>query len=235
MTDLPHPVAEADPVARIQPIDWHGRRAWLKRPERLKGRMRLQKGDPRAAFAVELRAHERLLDAGAPVPRILASGADWIVTEDAGPTLFKAIRARGPGDADVLEGLHAAARALAALHAAGLAHGRPNLKDICLDDGRIVFLDFERAGRADPATDILVFLFSVATETGADRDLMGALVASYSAAGGAPYWRRAMARVRRLRFAAPLLRAIAWAASGSLEWRAVPGMLDFLADPPPAR
>ena len=64
-----------------------GRRFWLKRVERLAGRLRLQKGDPARAFAAEREGLRELATVGLPVAGVAAEGPDWVLMPDAGPIL----------------------------------------------------------------------------------------------------------------------------------------------------
>lgn len=214
---------------RIEKIVLDGRTLWIKRPERLSFRMRLQKGDPQKAFAQEVAAHKALADRGLPVPAIVSSGPDHIVTEDCGVPLKWLLRTE-PGQRDEL--LAAAGRALAAWHGAGAAHGRPNLKDICWDGQRITFLDFERSGRdANLARaqemDVLIFTFSVAVETGSSEDAMHVARDSYRAALP-DLWQNARARLRRYLPLRWLLWPVTRALSAKREFAAVDPFFRFM-------
>ena len=189
----------ASGTKRIERVELDGRIFWIKRPEQLSLRMRLQKGDPQLAFAEEVAAHLALAAKGLAVAPVVSSGPDHIVTEDCGTPIRKLVRA---DPAWVSEVLQAAATALAELHAAGEAHGRPSLKDICWDAGRITFLDFERTGRdSDLAraqeTDVLILLFSIAAEIRGSAEAMAAARDAYRIAQP-DLWSGARARLQRL-------------------------------------
>ncbi len=78
--------ALAAPPARVRVLVLpDGRRFWLKRVERLSGRLRLQKGDPAKAFAAEREGLLALAVAGLPVAGVVAEGSDWVLMPDAGP------------------------------------------------------------------------------------------------------------------------------------------------------
>lgn len=221
-------------TTRVEKITWNGAPAWVKRPERLSRRMRLQKGNPKRAFEADLAAHRRFAAEGAPVPRVLAKGPGYFVVEDAGPTIAELVR-EGELDGAALDtALEAAVRALARLHAAGLAHGRPIPRDICWRDDRIAFIDLERAAGAEPAMDVLVFFFGVIVELGADHEQLARLAAAYRAEDRKGNWERACARAARYRLLSPLLRLVARALPENREWGAVGPFLDFFGDPPRA-
>ena len=183
---------------RIEKVQLDGRTVWIKRPETLGPWMRLLKGDPDQAFAREVRAHQALADKGLAVAPILSIGPDHIATEDSGRSLLQPMRNWSDDSADLLR--HAA-RALAELHGAGEAHGRPSLKDMLWKDGRITFIDFERAGRSRDIAraqemDALMFVFNVCAETGGAEDAMTLARDTYRAAQP-DIWARAETRLRR--------------------------------------
>jgi len=185
--------------ARIERVEHKGRVLWIKRPEQLSLRMRLQKGDPDAAFAEECTAHQALFERGLPVAPVVAAGPEFLVTEDCGRPL-RAIAWQDPPEV-FHPALAAAATALASLHAAGVSHGRPSLKDICWQEGRIAFLDLERAGRdraldRAQAMDVLILIFSTAVETGGSETAMQVAKDAYLAAGERAVWDHAAKRAR---------------------------------------
>jgi tRNA A-37 threonylcarbamoyl transferase component Bud32 len=98
--------------------------------------------------------------AGICAPRVLELHDDHMITTHLGDTLY-----RHP-DRRVL--LPLAATALAELHAKGLAHGRPYLRDMTWDGERVGFLDFEEdtaavmSFGAAQARDVWLFLSSAA-------------------------------------------------------------------------
>lgn len=223
-SDLARMVASG--TRRIEKLDHAGRTFWVKRAERLSPRMRLQKGDPLAAFEAERRAHRDFLAKGLPVPRIVAEAPDFIVTEDGGPTLRHMLFQNLVDRETWRQALADAARGLARFHEAGVSHGRPNLKDICWKDGRVTFLDFERAGRDGAgqraaALDVLIFLFSVTADTKADAQAFETARDAYLSAGNASVWNAARTRLRRYRPLAWLLAPVAWVQPGNREFNAI--------------
>lgn len=179
---------EKRPDERVFSFLLEGRRIWVKRAEHvyheawlrfarraclLLGLGILQPGaDPNGARAIRFEAGRlrRLARLGLPVPEVFASGADWVALFDCGKPLSNVVR-----DASEMEreaALSQAAEALAALHARGLHHGRPALKDMMWDGSRSWLLDFEdgviiglpREKRL--ARDVLLFLQSIMKEAG---------------------------------------------------------------------
>lgn len=210
---------------RIERVERDGRILWIKRAERLSLRMRVQKGDPLAAFAEERAAHLHFLALGLPLPAIVEDGPDFMVTEDGGPTLRHLLWKENDGFDTALG---AAAAGLARFHGAGVTHGRPALKDICWKDGRVTFLDFERAGRGTPDLDLLVFLFSITADSHCDRRLFEHGRDAYLTAGDPAVWEAARTRVRRFRLLALALTPVAWLQPKNREFKAIRPFLRFV-------
>lgn len=214
---------------RIQEIEVAGETYWIKRPEKLSLRMRLQKGDATRAFAAEVAAHQDYADRGLPVAPVVVASDDYLVTKDCGPHLRYLARTEAPEFATALA---AGAKALAQLHTEGVAHGRPSLKDICWQDGRIAFLDLERAGRGGSgarAMDVLILIFSTSVETRNDAGAMKVARDAYLAEGDPAVWKAAEARARRYRPLGWMLRPVVALLKGNREFEAIGPVLRFLA------
>lgn len=159
---------------RIERIDLNGAAAWRKRPEaarasiytalhRLLGHVLPQALQPtNAAGGIEsLHAEatrlKQFLAAGLNVPEVLEVTDSFITLADCGPQLRGILRATTDQTVRIAL-LEQAVRTLAQLHATGLAHGRPYLKDMTLrgDDGSgrgvICLLDLEE----DPTASMTV-------------------------------------------------------------------------------
>ncbi|MDR5651561.1 lipopolysaccharide kinase InaA family protein [Ruixingdingia sedimenti] len=161
-----------------------GRRFWLKRVEHLRLRLRLQKGDPARAFEAERAGLHLLAARGLPVAEIVLEGPDHIVLADAGPTLAQL--AAEPGRDDAATAFAAAGRALARLHRAGLAHGRPAVRDICWDGHTARFIDLERfsprrRGGFWQGVDLLCLVQSAHARWPDDPRWLNATLAAYAA------------------------------------------------------
>src|SRR5690554_432335 len=191
-------------VPRIEPVRLAGHRYWIKRPEVLSLRWRLQKGDPARSFARERRIHHDLLARGAPVPPILAEAEGYMVLPDSGPTLEALMRGAAPCG-ERLRAFEAAGAAFAGMHGAGLVHGRPLPRDLCWNGERITFLDFEggaRAGRASmgrKALDLVLALHGIYALSPRPVPEADAFCNGYRGADDG-LWRDARRRVRRWRW-----------------------------------
>ncbi len=106
-------------------------------------------------------------DRGFHVPDVLARNEQMLILSDAGPQLREWLDKNKENTARKRV-LQEATRALARVHQAGMAHGRPYVRDMTWDDKRIGFLDLEEDPvRVMPlpcgqARDIWLFLGSAA-------------------------------------------------------------------------
>ncbi len=177
--------ALAETPQRVRRLDMaDGRRFWLKRVERLSGRLRLQKGNPERTFKVERAGMAALAAAGMPVADVVAEGPDWMLMPDAGPVLPRIVGDPARSEADKLAAFTAAGRALGQLHWAGLVHGRPAVRDICWDGHEARFIDLERFrhgrhGGLWQATDIVMFAQTCFTQWPQDGRWLDAALAAY--------------------------------------------------------
>lgn len=204
--------ARAD-APRIEPVEMGGHRYWIKRPEVLSLRWRLQKGDPARSFARERRIHRDLLARGAPVPPILAEDEGYMVLPDSGPTLESILTGSTPPE-ERLRIFRAAGAALARMHGAGLVHGRPLPRDLCWDGAQITFLDFEGAARTGSASarrlslDLVLALHGIYALSPRRTPEADAFCAGYRAADRAGLWQAAKRQVRRWRWIDILTRPL---------------------------
>ena len=201
------------PPQRITRLQDGARVYWLKRPETHRSaRWRLQKGDPAAAFRAERQALIQAAALGLPVPRLLAWGPDYMVIEDAGEVLAPLVMRRDLPIERRRDLCAQAGDALAAVHRAGAAHGRPKLRDLCRGEGGVTLLDLERfrlrAGPRRQALDAAILFHSVLQLTRCGPDsapLLAATVQAYAAGAGATRLARARRAVQAMRLGAPFL------------------------------
>ena len=205
------------PPPRIERVEIDGQAGFLKRPEILIRRMRLQKGDAIAAFEAERSAYQRLGELGLPVPKLLDEGEDYFVTKDSGPSMIDLLRRGGASHEDFKNAIGMAAETLADFHARGYSHGRPALKDICWDQKNITFIDLERISPSRDnlkghGLDVLVFFFSLISETGSIGDEAFDARKRYQAKDTKGIWQEALRQTRKLRVLAfvlwPLIRLL---------------------------
>ncbi len=233
-------LALADLPVRIRALRLtDGQRVWLKRAERLTGRMRFQKGDGKTGFTREREGLRLLGGLGLPVAPVIAEGPDWFVTPDLGETLRSLLWQETD---QRLPAFQAGGRALGRLHRAGHAHGRPAIRDICWNGTEARFIDLERFSERRRslrarALDLLIFLHSLHADTlhlqpGVDGPaLREAAIAAYRAE--APeVWARAAQMARRLVWLKPLIGAVLRLGGKSRDLRAVAPALDRISRDP---
>lgn len=203
----------SDPGERIQRVDLDGASYWVKRVERLSLRWRLQKGDGARALERERRAYHDLGNRGLPVAELVDEGSDHLVVRDAGQPLSKIV-ADPAIPSDVRSNiLMVAAEALHSLHAAGVAHGRPSLRDMMWDGDRVTFIDFERYRtprdpRRAQALDLILFAFSCYEAAGRADPQVEAALEHYRQRDTAGIWPAAARRLARLRWFERLVLAV---------------------------
>ncbi|WP_052065828.1 hypothetical protein [Thalassospira australica] len=198
--------------ARVFPLRWENRRIWVKQavPAKQKIWHRLQRfaanitGIPLLRPTVSLGGQDgleseagvlrKLAACGILVPDLIEVGESWIAIGDNGRILQTCIEDdvdKGSDDA-IRQHVVNAATALARLHAQGVAHGAPLLRNMTLrDDGQIGFIDFEEDPNARmpvvdaQARDILLFVFSIQREFKKRPELLRTGWQAYVKAAGA--------------------------------------------------
>ncbi|MGO4907715.1 serine/threonine protein phosphatase [Pseudorhodobacter sp. W20_MBD10_FR17] len=216
--------ALAGPYARVMPLTLpDGRKVWLKRAERLTGRMRLQKGSGMKGFAREWGGLHLLGGLGLPVAPILAEGPDWFVSPDLGQTLRRLMWEPSVGNTAIFA---AAGTALAKLHLASYRHGRPAIRDLCWDGRAVHFIDLERFSdvKSDPrglAIDLMIFAHSLIADglkapAGTAQPLQNAAFTAYRALAPG-IWAQAGVTAGWLRWLGPVSRL----KPDTREWQAI--------------
>lgn len=215
------------PSERILPLTLRdGRRFWLKRVEKMGLVLRLQKGDPERQFRTEREGLRAMAEEGMPVPEVAMEGPGFMVLADRGPSLVSLVGRDGFSEAERLAGFRGAGKALALLHWAGLAHGRPAVRDICWDGRQASFIDLEnfsrkRRGGFWQARDILVFVHSAEVQWPGDDRWVGAALAAYAAQAPEGALDRAARLARQLAPLGWLARAALWLRPQSRNLRAI--------------
>lgn len=154
---------------------------------------------------------KRFAAASIPVPEVLDVATDHIVLSDCGSQL-RTVLTGITNQKEQRAVLERAVANLAALHAAGLVHGRPHLKDMTLgEDGQIYLLDLEE----DPLRvmtlsdaqmrDVWLLLASCAEFCPDTFDDLTSLLAVYQDASEHDIRRQARAFGRNLRWVRKLV------------------------------
>ncbi len=221
-------------TARVSRLEYMGQVYWVKKEEQLSLLRRLQKGGSGRAFEHERTALRKLSQAGAPVPPIVAEGKDFFVLPDQGPSLKAILRGTIGNDPALKErAFRDAATALARLHAQHLSHGRPNLKDVCWDDGRVSFIDLEnysdtRNTTRGQARDVALFFFNGLAVAGEPVKELDTGREAYRENDPGGVWETARGLVRNVRWMNWLTKPIQMMPGGKVkEFRAIPLTLEF--------
>lgn len=221
-------IAALPPEQRVAAVAVDGTRYWVKRRERYDSlKLRLQKGDAARAFERERGALHDLGRLGLPVPPVVDETEDYFVTPDRGVPLAKILRDRLLTEDERMAAFRSAACALHAFHAAGLAHGRPNLRDMLWDGDRVTLIDFERYAprrnrRINMALDLLMFVFSAYVAAESERPEIDAAIAAYRKADSTRLWPLAARIARRLGWLTPLTAPLRRRKPRSRELAALP-------------
>lgn len=176
--------------------------AWIKRPEKRRSDIVswlhssisfflpsvLQPTGSKGGMAGLLEEADRLKNFSAlsvVVPEVLTVTNDSIILSDCGPHLRHVLKTTSDKQ-DVESLLKKATGNLAGLHAKGLVHGRPHLKDMTLkDDGSVCLLDLEEdplkvmSLEAAQARDIWLLLSSCAEFCDSPLDDLQSLLTLY--------------------------------------------------------
>ncbi|MEP2531572.1 hypothetical protein [Shimia sp.] len=222
----------AGTAPRIERVEVGEHVYWIKRPERLNWRFRIQKGDPRAAFERERLAFHEMNAAHAPVPVLCVEGDDYLVLPDSGMDLRTLLQFESSATVrrDVLL---KAGRALGQFHSLGFSHGRPSPKDMCLSGDEILLLDFERYKRANNtpkghARDLVVFAFNVTAHSPIMYDDMPDVLDVYRQEAPDGTWELAQVWCRRVRWAEGLTKPAQWRKGNrGREFKAIPRLFDL--------
>lgn len=222
------------PPQRVQRVAAGGRAVWLKQAEQLSLRWRLQKGDTRRAFEADREGLHDLAALGLPVAQVVAEGPDFFATAEVGHSIAHLLRNAEFAGPERIAACRAAGAALAALHRAGVAHGRPSIRDICWDGQVARFIDLERyrkgrAGQGQMALDVLILVHSMFAITRGPAAEIDAAWEAWRSAAPEGLLRAVLARARRARWLGVLAGLGLRLRPASRELRAVPLTLDHVA------
>ena len=219
---------------RVEQVEVDGKKYWIKRPEKLNWRFRLQKGSPKIAFERERAAFHDMNGYEVPVPQLCAEGKDFLVLPDCGPdlrTLFRNEKVEERRHALLME----AARTLGVFHKKGFSHGRPSPKDMCRSDSGVLMLDFERYRQKNntlkgQARDLVIFAFNVIAHSPNVRGSLSEAMEVYRGAAPDGTWQLSSQWCRRMRWAKYLVKPAQWSEGNrSKEFKAIPQLFDLFA------
>ncbi|OOF37466.1 hypothetical protein [Rodentibacter heidelbergensis] len=171
---------------RIVKFSEGGKDYWLKQPEKLSGVWLLLKPHPKKSFDNELKTLLSLAKQNVPVPQVVCYGKDFFILEDAGHSISNWFNGLGVSEEQKFLILADASQALIGLHKEGLVHGRPAVRDIVWNEGKIIFLDFESRSNSQNkdwliVRDMLLFFHSLCREETISDSLVKDTAAYYQA------------------------------------------------------
>lgn len=192
--------AHAQSGTRLYSFELDTEKYFVKRLEKhVKFRARIMKGDPAQALKREIALVKAFGQRGAPVPRIVAEDDTCFIMNDCGPPIHRPVAANG--SAEMM--WQSVGTALANLHALGLVHGRPAMRDICWDGQKITFLDLEagaklKASKHDMTRDVLVLLHSIMLDKTRHSHAAEIFKEAYKKNDNLGVWEACLIRARRL-------------------------------------
>ncbi|OOF38610.1 hypothetical protein BKK49_09515 [Rodentibacter rarus] len=177
-------ILEQQKGKRIFKFNEGGKDYWLKQPEKLSGIWLLLKPHPKTSFTRELETLLSLAKQNAPVPQVICYGNDFFVLEDVGSSISQWVDNLNVSEDKKYLILSDASQALIGLHREGLVHGRPAVRDIVWNDGKVTFLDFESRSNSQNkdwliVRDMLFFFHSLCRETSISDALVKETAAYY--------------------------------------------------------
>ena len=190
---------------RIYPFQYEGKKFWLKQPEKLKGIWLLLKPYPKQSFKNELQTLLNLAEKNAPVPIVSYHDEDFFVLEDAGATVSQWLCDNKIDDQQKFSIIYDACLALIDLHTKNLVHGRPAIRDITWDKGKVTFLDFESRSSSQNQNwliirDMLFFFDSLCREEDISDDFIQKVALYYQANCKAENWHNMIIYLQRFRW-----------------------------------
>ncbi|WP_118781428.1 hypothetical protein [Haemophilus haemolyticus] len=195
---------------RIYPFQYGGKKFWLKQPEKLKGIWLLLKPYPKQSFKNELQTLLNLVEKNAPVPIVPYHDEDFFVLEDAGATVSQWLCDKKVDNQQKFSIIYDACLALIDLHTKNLVHGRPAIRDITWDKGKVTFLDFESRSSSQNQNwlivrDMLFFFNSLCREEDISDTFIQKVALYYQAHCEAKNWQNMMSFLQRFRWVYYLL------------------------------
>ena len=190
---------------RIYPFHYEGKKFWLKQPEKLKGIWLLLKPYPKQSFKNELQTLLNLTEKNAPVPIVSYYDENFFVLEDSGITLSQWLCDKRANNQQKFSIIYDACLALIDLHDKNLVHGRPAIRDITWDKGKVTFLDFESRSSSQNQNwlivrDMLFFFDSLCREEDISDDFIQKVALYYQDHCRVENWQNMIVFLQRFRW-----------------------------------
>ena len=192
---------------RTSIFEHEGQIYWLKQKESNSLIKRFLMRNSSKNLIKERMVLKKLSKQGIPVPDVINFGEDYLVLSDVGDAIINIIERRhsyysnshpkfhingAPSKEKILT---KASIALAKLHKMGYAHGRPSIKDICMKNNKIYFIDFEENKldkniNKQQTRDLLIFIHSLYRFFGVKNESIKNIIKTYQQNGGDKVWTR---------------------------------------------
>ena len=193
---------------RTYTFKYKGQIYWLKQKESLSLIKHLLMRNASKSLIKEKTVLKKLSEQGIPVPDVIDFGENYLILSDVGDAVINIIEKRHTyypnnhpkfhikGNPQKEKILTKASTALAKLHKMGYAHGRPSIKDICLKNNKIYFIDFEENQldkniHKQQTRDLLIFIHSLYRFFGIKNESIKKIIKIYQQNGGGEVWTRA--------------------------------------------
>lgn len=158
-----------NPTSRTLRFEYEDKSYWLKQAETVEGVQRLLKPFSQQAFHNEVSYLLDLQKKSAPIPTIYLANDNVLVLEDSGKPVSYWLEDNKITAQQKQQILNDTVQALVNLHNMDVTHGRPLLKDILWQDGKVTFIDFEMRSNSNDlfrkkVRDTLFFLYGICRE-----------------------------------------------------------------------
>lgn len=151
---------------------------------------------------------------GMPVPDVIDFGEDYFILSDVGDAIVNIIEPVNTFYSKIHPKFHKngnpikekiltkASIGLAMLHKKGYSHGRPSIKDICLKNNKIYFIDFEEnKNNGDiinqQVRDLIIFIHSLYRFLGIRHKPINRIINAYRLNGGEKIWQISKNKIQK--------------------------------------
>lgn len=196
---------------RIFSFEYEGKRYWLKQTEKLSFIWRLLKSNPEETLKREITRLQDLNTKSAPVPKLILFGDNFFVTENMGESANHLVENGNLSIERRNQVLLDCAKALADLHKQNIAHGRPALRDMIWQEGKVAFVDFECMSASrdigwHKVRDGLVFIHSLGRTADISDEQIALTISHYRTHCETDTWQRTVDFVYKCRALYYILR-----------------------------
>ena len=181
------------PNNRTTSFKYRGERYWLKQTESSSIIKFLLMKDSSTNLNKEKLVLQKFIKLKIPVPNVVDSGNDYLVLSDVGDNILCLLENKKLDHSEKQKILIKTSTALAKLHEKLCSHGRPSIKDICLKNNKIYFIDFEEFQlskniKKQQMRDLLIFIHSLYRFFGINNESIKKIIKAYQQNGGEKVW-----------------------------------------------